>query len=135
MSVLGNFVNCTRNWFVANGSYFLAYAAWLISGAFITLPLLYGPPAISSILQKLDATRWAISAVQRFGFVGLGLLWLIAILLSEHYLRTSAGKGQLGIAIARVARITGIIVALTGAIYFLPPLVEIYVMPLFGGSQ
>ena len=135
MSVLGNFINGTRIWLGENKSYFLAYAVWFISGAMITLPLLYGPPAVSSILQKLDATRWAISAVQRFGFVGLGLLWLIAILLSEHYLRTSAGKGQLGIAIARVARITGIIVALTGAIYFLPPLVEIYVMPLFGGSQ
>ncbi len=97
--------------------------------------LLYAPPAISSISQKLDATRWAINAVQRFGFVGLGLLWLIAILLSEHYLRTSAGKGQLGKAIARVGRFTGITVAITGAIYFLAPLIEIYVMPLFGGSQ
>ena len=135
MSVLDNFVKGTRNWLVENRSYFLAYAAWLISGAFITLPLLYGPPAISSILQKLDATRWAISAVQRFGFVGLGLLWLIAILLSEHYLRTSAGKGQLGKAITKVARITGITAAVTGAIYFLPPLIEIYVMPLLGGSQ
>ncbi len=99
------------------------------------LPLLYGPPAVSNILQKLDATRWAISAVQRFGFVGLGLLWLIAILLSEHYLRTSAGTGQLRKAIARVARITGNVKAVTGAIYFLPPLIEIYVLPLFGRSQ
>ena len=135
MSVLGNFVNDTRNWFGENKSYFLAYAVWFISGALITLPLLYAPPAVSGILLKLDATRWAISAVQRFGFVGLGLMWLIAVLLSEHYLRTSAGTGQLGKAIARVARITGIVVAVTCAIFFLPPLIEIYVLPLFGGSQ
>ena len=135
MSVLGNFINGTRIWLGENKSYFLAYAVWFISGALITLPVLYVPPAVSGILQKLDATRWAISAVQKFGFVGLGLMWLIAVLLSEHYLRSSAGKGELGKAIARVARITGIIVVITGAIYFLPPLFEIHVLPLFSGSQ
>ncbi len=120
MTVKGNFVNGTRNWFAAHRSYFLAYGVWLISSALITLPLLYGPPAISGILQKLDATRWAISAVQRFGFVGLGLAWLVATLLSEHYLRTSAGKGELGQAIRKVATHTGIVVAVTVVVYALP---------------
>ena len=120
VSVRDNLVNSTRNWLGVNGPYFLAYAVWLIAGALITLPLLYGPPAISGILQMLDATRWAISAVQRFGFVGLGLMWLVAMLLSEHYLRTSAGKGELGQAIRKVAKLTGIVVGVTVIIYFLP---------------
>ncbi len=120
MSVLDNVVNGTRNWLMANRPYFLAYAVWLISGAFITLPLLYGPPAVSGILQMLGATRWAISAVQRFGFVGLGLMWLVAMLLSEHHLRTSAGKGELGKAIRKVAQLTGLVVGVTVIIYLLP---------------
>ncbi len=124
VSVLDDVINSTRNWFAANRAYFLAYAVWVISGAFITLPLLYGPPAVSGILQVLDATRWAISAVQRFGFVGVGLLWLVAVLLSEHYLRTSVGQGELGKAIRKVATSTGIVVVVTGVVYFLPALLS-----------
>ncbi len=113
-------LDSTRNWLVANRLYFLAYVVWLIAGACLTLPLLYAPPAISGILQALGASRWTISAVQRFGFVGLGLMWLVAALISEHYLRISAGKEELGKAILRVAWIVGIVVVVTVIIYLLP---------------
>lgn len=120
MAVLSNFVNETRNWIVVKAPFFLAYAVWLIASAFLALPLLYGIPGVSGILEKLDATRWAISAVQRFGFVGIGLLWLIAVLLAEHLLRTSAGNGTLGKAIGRVAKFTGFVVIGTAIVFFLP---------------
>ena len=35
----------------------------------------------------LNSTRWAMTAIDQFGFLLLGLLWLIAFFVIEAYLR------------------------------------------------
>lgn len=120
MPAPGGLANGARRIIIESFPYLLAYASWLIAGALLTLPLLYAPPAAASILHKLEATRWAISAVQRFSYVFLGLGWLIAMLIAEHHLRTSVPKGRLRGVLRRLAVRIGITVAITALLYFLP---------------
>lgn len=91
-------------------NYFLAYAVWLAAGALGLLPLLYGPVALAGLLELGEANRWVVSAYQRFGFVLLGLGWLVGVLYAEHYLRASVAKGRLGRAVRRVAAGVALIV-------------------------
>lgn len=103
-----------------NRGYFLAYAVWLSAAALGALPLFYGPPAVASVMSAFGLNRWVVSAFQRFGFVLLGLGWMIGVLYAEHYLRNSVSRGHLGRAMGRVFMVTGIIVLLFLLLLVLP---------------
>ena len=103
-------------------AYGLAYAVWLAAAAAGLLPLLYGPAALAGLMELLEANRWVTSAYQRFGFVLLGLGWLVGVLYAEHYLRVSVAKRRLGRAIRRVA---------AGAALLVLPWLGLLALPVF----
>lgn len=52
----------------------------------------------------LNATRWAMTAIDQFGFLLLALLWLIAFMVIETYLRQGVPTNRLR---SRVLKVLG----------------------------
>lgn len=69
------------------------------------------------ILAKLNP--WAVRGYDRLGIYLLGLIWFVAILFIEHYLRSSIGKNRLWRSIGRAAIVHGILVAVALGVRFL----------------
>lgn len=92
--------------------YLVAYLVWAASAVIWALPLLLGPQLIAGAMEFSEFSRWTISAFQRFGFVLLGLAWLVAVIFAEHYLRTSATRQRLPRALIRVGVANLIVVVL-----------------------
>jgi hypothetical protein len=62
----------------------------------------------------LRLNPWQVHAVDDFGVVGMGLLWLVGILLLEHRLRQGVEKNQLW---SRAARAFAVVAVLLGLCY------------------
>ena len=105
--------------------YFLVYMVWLLAAAAWVWPLLISPQAMAGMLDVLGVHRFTISAIQRFGFVLLGLAWLVATLWTEHYLRTSVSRQRVVRAVVRVAIATIIVHVVSLLIQLSPVLVQL----------
>lgn len=75
--------------------YLACYALWLALSA-LGVWLIF---AVRAVLVDLAfvarANPWQVRAVDNFGFVTLGLFWLVGILILEHYLRQGVVKKRL----------------------------------------
>lgn len=105
--------------------YFLVYLVWLLAAAAWVWTLLISPQAMAGMLDVLGVHRFTISAIQRFGFVLLGLAWLVATLWTEHYLRTSVSKQRVVRSVVRVVIATIIVFIVTTLVQLSPVLVQL----------
>lgn len=105
--------------------YFLVYLVWLLAAAAWVWTLLISPQAMAGMLDVLGVHRFIISAIQRFGFVLLGLAWLVATLWTEHYLRTSVSKQRVVRSVVRVVIATIIVFIVTTLVQLSPALVQL----------
>ena len=75
--------------------YLAAYALWIGFSA-LGVWLIF---AVRSVLVGLAfvfrLNPWQVLAVDNFGVVTLGLVWLVGILVLEHYLRQGVAKNRL----------------------------------------
>jgi len=94
--------------------YLAAYALWIGFSA-LGVWLIF---AVRSVLVDLAFVfrfdPWQVRAVDNFGVVTLGVIWLIGILLLEHYLRQGVAKNRLW---GRVVRVFVALAALLGLAY------------------
>ena len=82
--------------------YLACYALWIGLSA-LGVWLIFALRAVLvdlAFLFRLDP--WQVRAVDNFGVVTLGLIWLIGILLLEYYLRRGAANNRLWGRAARV---------------------------------
>ena len=105
--------------------YFLVYLVWALATAAWVWPLLTAPQSMAGMLDMLGVHRFTISAIQRFGFVLLGLAWLVATLWTEHYLRTSVSRQRVVRSVVRVAIVTIVVLAVSVLVQLSPVLVQL----------
>ena len=105
--------------------YLLVYLVWVLACGLWVLPFLTAPQALAGMLDQLGVSRWAISAFQRFGFVLLGLAWLVATIWTEHYLRTSVSKQRLARSAIRVGIATFGALILLVLLHLAPALIQL----------
>ncbi len=75
--------------------YLACYALWVgfvLVGAWL---ILQGRAAMFDLAVWLRWNPWAVDAVAQFAVVTLGLIWLVAILGTEYYLRQGVVKERL----------------------------------------
>ena len=69
--------------------YILAYLFWLITAAIGMLAIFQTRNMINVVWPALGGNRWVLRAVDRFGLLLLGLLWLVYVIFVEQYYRMS----------------------------------------------
>ncbi len=69
--------------------YILAYLFWLITAAIGMLAIFQTRNMINVVWPALGGNRWVLRAVDRFGLLFLGLLWLVYVIFVEQYYRLS----------------------------------------------
>ncbi|MGA9349406.1 MAG: hypothetical protein WBW48_11470 [Anaerolineae bacterium] len=83
------------------------YLLWLISAALGVADLLVSRTVLRAVAFALGADRWSLPAIEKFGFLALGLLWLALVYVCEAIYEKDAavGMGQL---VRRFAWVTGV---------------------------
>src|SRR5262245_12918672 len=82
--------------------YLACYALWLGLSALCAWLIFAAPPVVFGLAVRLHFNPWQVRAVDQFGIVIFGLLWLVGILLLEYYLRQGVEKHRLRGRAARV---------------------------------
>lgn len=67
--------------------YLASYAAWLGLAAFGFVLVSQINATLFGVAVWLRLNAWQVRAVDQFGIVLLGLLWLVGVILLEHMLR------------------------------------------------
>ena len=75
--------------------YLACYAICLTLAAMGIWLIFAARPVLFSLAIWLRLNPWQVRAIDNFSVVGMGLLWLIGILLMEHSLRRSVEKNRL----------------------------------------
>jgi hypothetical protein len=75
--------------------YLACYALWIGSSALGVWLLFALRSLLFDLAVRLRFNPWQVRAVDNFGIVTLGMIWLVGILLAEHYLREGVVKHQL----------------------------------------
>ncbi len=82
--------------------YLACYALWIGLSALGVWLIFAVRPLLFALAVQLRLNPWQVRAFDEFGVVTFGLLWLIGILLLEHYLRRGVVKHRLWGRAARV---------------------------------
>ncbi len=82
--------------------YLACYALWLGLSAIGIWLIFEVRFVLFNVALRLRFNPWQVRAVDQFGIVTLGLIWLVAILLLEDYLRKGVIKNRLWGRAARV---------------------------------
>jgi len=92
----------------------LAYGLWLMSAALSLWLVLQMRLLFLVDLPQKSATinHWAFSAIDKFGFLFLGIIWLIFLVVSEEIFRRKVGHQLRVRAIAGVFVIEGVLLGL-----------------------
>jgi len=69
--------------------YILAYVCWLLVAAVSLLTALIVRNTLNVVWPIMGGSHWILRAVDRFGLVGLGLIWLVYVILAEHNFRSA----------------------------------------------
>ncbi len=99
--------------------YLACYALWLGLCAIGGWLIFQARDASIALAFWLRLNPWQLRAVDQFSVVTSGLIWLVAILLLEHYLRQGVLKNRLW---ARAARVFLFEAVLLGIFYGLQAL-------------
>jgi hypothetical protein len=79
-------------------SYVLAYMCWLLTAALSLAALFMVRTALNVAWPALVGTdstdRWILRAIDRFGLVFMGVVWLIYVIFVEHQYRTSITEAR-----------------------------------------
>ena len=67
--------------------YAIAYLCWLCTAAIGMLALFQSRNMINVIWPVLGGSNWTLRAIDRFGLVFLGLLWLVYVIFVEQHYR------------------------------------------------
>ncbi len=67
--------------------YMLAYLFWLCTAAIGMLALFQTRNTINVVWPVLGGSHWTLRAIDRFGLVFLGLLWLVYVIFVEQHYR------------------------------------------------
>lgn len=86
------------------------YLLWLISAALGVADLLVARTLLRAVAFALGADRWSLPSIEKFGFLALGLLWLVMVYVVEALYQKDAAVGM-GRLMRRFAWVTGIEVA------------------------
>jgi len=92
--------------------YLACYALWLALVALGGVLIWEARSAMFALAVWLHLNPWQVRAIDQFGVVTLGLVWLVAILLLEDYLRKGVIKGRLWSRAARVIVFQALLLAL-----------------------
>ena len=69
--------------------YAIAYMFWLLVALLALGAVFMLRAALNVFWPAMEWNRWLLRAVDRFGLVILGLLWLVYVIFCEHQLRSS----------------------------------------------
>jgi hypothetical protein len=75
--------------------YLACYVLWLALSALGVWLIFSLRAVLVGLAFVLRLNPWQVRAVDNFGFVTLGLIWLVGILLLEHRLREAVAKHRL----------------------------------------
>jgi hypothetical protein len=75
--------------------YIACYTLWIAFSALAFVIIDRTRVVLFDLMAISVADRWIVSAVDKFGFVTLGLLWLVAVLVIESYLRHGVERRRL----------------------------------------
>jgi len=93
-------------------SYLLCYLLWVINGALGLLGILIARSVLAKAYIRLRLNPWALGAVDKWGFLLLGLVWLIFVVACEGYYREGVPRGKLWPRFARVTGVEGFLVGI-----------------------
>jgi hypothetical protein len=82
--------------------YLACYALWIGLSALGAWLLFQTRSAMFALAIALRFNPWVVRAIDQFGVVTLGLIWLVGILVMEYYLRQGVVKHRLWSRAARV---------------------------------
>jgi len=91
--------------------YTICYVAWIalaVVGVWIILQLRLN---LIDIAMALNIGPWVLGAVDKFGILLLGLVWIVGVFAAEGYLRQGVERGALWRRMGQVAGIAAIILA------------------------
>jgi hypothetical protein len=94
--------------------YLACYALWLALSALGVWLIFAARDTLFALSIWLRLNPWQLRAVDNFGIVTLGLIWLMCILFLEHSLRRGVEKHRLW---GRAARAFVIVAVLLGLCY------------------
>lgn len=78
-----------------NLAYVLCYTFWAITVASTFLLLLAGREFYLKIMAFVIESGWVGSAIDKFLFIGIGILWLAVVIYAEVYYREGIKRGDL----------------------------------------
>lgn len=81
--------------------YLACYALWIGLSALGVWLIFAARAALFDLSIWLRLNPWQVHAVENFGIVTLGLIWLVGILLLEHLLRQGVERNRLWVRAAR----------------------------------
>jgi hypothetical protein len=100
--------------------YLACYAIWLALSALGIWLIFVMQRVLVALAIRLRLDPWQVHAVDNFGVVTMGLIWLVGILLLEHSLRLGVEKNRLW---ARAVRAFVIVMAALGLCYGIQALI------------
>lgn len=93
--------------------YLACYALWIVLSALGVWLIFAARDAMFDLAIWLRLNPWQLRAVDNFGVVTMGLIWLIGILFLEHSLRQGVVKQRLWARAARAFVIVAVLLALS----------------------
>jgi hypothetical protein len=69
--------------------YALAYLGWLLTAAVGMLAIFQTRNMINALWPVLGGSRWVLRAIDRFGLLFLGLIWLVFVIFVEQHFRSA----------------------------------------------
>ena len=100
--------------------YLACYALWIAFAALGVWLIFALRPVMFGLTIWLRLNPWQVRALDNFSVVTMGLIWLVGILLLEHYLRQGVAKDRLW---ARAARVFVFLAVALGLCYGLEALI------------
>jgi hypothetical protein len=83
------------------------YLLWLVSAALGVADLLVARTVLGAAAFELGADRWSLPAIEKFGFLALGIVWLVLVYVCEALYQKDAAVGM-GRLVRRFAWVTSI---------------------------
>ena len=84
-----------------------SYLLWLISAALGVADMLVARTVLRAVALKLGADRWSLPAIEKFGILALGIVWLALVYVCEARYQKDAAVGMDRL-VRRFAWVTGV---------------------------
>lgn len=106
----------SRTW-----SYVLCYVLWIVSAALGVLDMFVSRGLVMRIFALTRTNRWVLGAIDRFGFLFLGLIGLAFVIFCEHYYREGVERNVLWRRFGLITAAELFLLVLAGLVPFLIP--------------